>query len=528
MTLIAAPAAGWRFSGWSGACSGSENCTLSMEAARSVTANFVRITYALALSRDGSGDGGVASTNSTVINCGSLCSAVLNSGTTVALAAKPAAGSVFAGWSGACSGTGTCSVAMNDAKSVVASFTRTHQSLGVARSGTGSGTITSAPAAIACGSTCSALVPLGSTLTLTAAPAAESVFTGWSGACSGNDACSVTLSEARSVVASFTRTHFTLSVARSGTGGGRVISAPEAIDCGTACRASLPIGTVLTLTPVAAEGSRFTRWTGACTGTGACTVTMSAARSVGASFAILSYAMTLSKDGSGSGTVTSAPAGLSCGTACSVSRTHGSVMTLTAVPSTGTVFAGWGGACSGTGTCTLTVTAPQSVSATFTRTHYPLAVTKSGTGLVVSTPAAIDCGAACSALMPIDTEVALAATPAAEFAFGGWSGACTGSEGCAVAMTAARSVKASFVRTHYGLTTTISGTGAGRVSSLPEGVDCDATCRVSLPIGSTVTLTAAPAEGSRFTGWSGVCAGTGACTVTMSAVRSVTARFASP
>ena len=75
-------------------------------------------------------------------------------------------------------------------------------------------------------------------------------------------------------------------------------------------------------------------------------------------------------------------------------------------------------------------------------------------------------------------------------------------------------------------TLTVSKRGAGRVTSSPAGIACGSTC--SAPFAAVpVTLTATPAAGSAFTGWSGgSCSGTGACTVTMSRDRSLTANFA--
>jgi hypothetical protein len=58
----------------------------------------------------------------TNINCGSTCSASYASGTSVTLTAIAASGSTFAGWSGACTGTATCTVSMNAARTVTATF----------------------------------------------------------------------------------------------------------------------------------------------------------------------------------------------------------------------------------------------------------------------------------------------------------------------------------------------------------------------------------------------------------------------
>src|SRR5205823_13765908 len=76
------------------------------------------------------------------------------------------------------------------------------------------------------------------------------------------------------------------------------------------------------------------------------------------------------------------------------------------------------------------------------------------------------------------------------------------------------------------LTVTRAGTGSGSVKSSPAGIGCGATCSASFAQGTSVTLTETPATGSRFTGWSGACLGTGkTCTLVMSADKAVTATF---
>lgn len=157
---------------------------------------------------------------------------------------------------------------------------------------------------------------------------------------------------------------------------GRVTSQPATIDCGSTCNATVAIGTVVTLSASAPAGQRFSGWSGACSGAGAtCTLTMSEQRAVTATFVSSSGGTVypLSVVVSGSGSVTSQPIGVNCGSACSADFAAGTAVTLTAAPASGQVFSSWGGACSGsTATCSLSVGAVQAVTASFVPA--PLAV----------------------------------------------------------------------------------------------------------------------------------------------------------
>jgi endo-1,4-beta-xylanase len=160
--------------------------------------------------------------------------------------------------------------------------------LTVTKSGTGSGTVTSSPSGINCGSTCSASFSSGTQVTLTASPDSGSTFDGWGGACSGTaTTCTVTMNQAQSVTANFNggSTGNTLTVTKSGTGSGTVTSSPSGINCGSTCSASFSSGTQVTLTASPDSGSTFDGWGGACSGTATnCTVTMNQAQSVTANF----------------------------------------------------------------------------------------------------------------------------------------------------------------------------------------------------------------------------------------------------
>jgi uncharacterized repeat protein (TIGR02543 family) len=238
------------------------------------------------------------------------------------------------------------------------------------------------------------------------------------------------------------------------------------------------------------------------------------------------YPLTVSK--TGSGTVTSTTSGaIDCGTLCTADLAPGTSITLTATPDTGsTTFTGWSGACTGTSDCTVTMDAAKSVSATFTLNRYELTVSKAGTGTgtVISTPAGINCGSDCNESYNHGQSVSLTATADSGFAFTGWSGACSGVGACTVTMDGAKTVTATFSPV-YTLTVTKSGSGTGTVTSTPAGINCGSDCTEEYPIGTAVTLTASPASGSTFSGWSGACTRTGTCTVTMDVAKSVTATF---
>ena len=248
--------------------------------------------------------------------------------------------------------------------------------LSVAETGTGSGTVTSSPSGINCSTTsnqCASGFASGTTVTLSAAPAPfSSTFTGWSGAgCSGTGTCVVPINQAQNVTATFTQVTYPLTIIESGTGTGQVTSSPAGIVCSLTsiqCSATFVGGTAVTLTASAAAGSSFAGWSGGgCTGTAPCTVTMSTAQVVTAAFTqIPSFMLSVVASGAGSGTVTSTPSGINCGTICNASYQTGTQVTLTAAAASGSTFAGWSGSgCSGDQTCTVTITAGTAVAASF-------------------------------------------------------------------------------------------------------------------------------------------------------------------
>lgn len=170
--------------------------------------------------------------------------------------------------------------------------------------------------------------------------------------------------------------------------------------------------------------------------------------------------------GLGSGTVTSSPAGISCTTgACAADFGADTVVTLTATASVGSVFAGWGGACTGTGTCVVTMTEARNVTATFTLMTVTLEITKSGDGAGTVSGNGLDCGGTCVVTLPYGTAVVLTASASIDdetaSTFTGWSGAgCSSTGACMITITSDRSFDAGFkLKPNLMFTTSTTYTG---------------------------------------------------------------------
>ena len=240
-------------------------------------------------------------------------------------------------------------------------------------------------------------------------------------------------------------------------------------------------------------------------------------------------AVSLTVTRTGSGSVASSPAGISCGSTCSATFASGTSVSLSATPVTGWVFTGWsGGGCSGTGTCVVMLTSATMVNGAFAPAPVTVTVVRTGlgNGSVTSSPAGIACGMTCSASFPSSSTVVLTETPTGGAVFVGWSGGgCSGTGTCTLTPTSATTVTATFAPATVGLTVTVTGAGTGTVTSSPAGLTCSTVCTASFAAGTSVTLTATPAAGSVFAGWSSGCSGTGACTVVLDQARGVTARF---
>jgi uncharacterized repeat protein (TIGR02543 family) len=236
---------GYTFSGWSGSDAGAlvnngdGTWGLVMDAARSVTATFTQNAYNLTVDV---GTGGSVSKDPDWTT--------YPHGTSVLLTATAEPGYTFAGWTGGgCSGNElTCTVVMDDDKSVVAAFTQNQYTLAVDIVPSGSGTVDRSPD--------NATYTYGQSVTLTATPNPGYAFEGWSGAgCSGTGDCVVTITDNTSVTANFVQT-FTLDITIIGQGS--VDRNPD--------KSVYIAGETVILTPQPAPGWTFFGWIGDLTG----------------------------------------------------------------------------------------------------------------------------------------------------------------------------------------------------------------------------------------------------------------------
>ena len=444
------------------------------------------------------GNGNVATFNCAISNAGAtgVCGEIFDTRnpTQVLLTATPAAGSQFVGWSGACSGTGTCLLPPGTLAEIAVAFAN--------------------------------FAPIVTTPT--------------------TYAVTITSAGGKGVGR--------LTALASDAGTPRLDCQVTPTATNGTCASQYPAGSLVHLESTPNSGSIFTGYSPPCTATtGDCSApVVDKAITISGTFQLATQSVTVAASaGTGAGTVTSSPAGINCsisnGTAsstCAAPFSYGTGVVLNATPAAGSRFAGWQGACSGTGTCNLTIVDAQTVAARFERSSTTLAVTGTGSGSVASTPAGIACTLAsgtpsgtCSASLDAGTSVSLVATPAAGWTFAGWGGACTGTGPCNLTLNANANVSASFVRTPVAVTVAAAGSGNGIVTTSTGAGRCVITngsaaptgCSISVEQNSSLTLTADPQFGSTFGGWEGACSGTQlTCNVTPSQATAVTARFVSP
>ena len=339
----------------------------------------------------------------------------------------------------------------------------------------------------------------GTIVSVLANPHAGYQFDGWSGDASGStNPLSVTMDTDKTYTANFSLIKRTLTLnAVNGT----VTPSPYPTN-GTYLN-----GTVVALTATPDAGYQFDGWSGALTGsTSSVSITMDSAKTVTAMFSLIPAAQRTLTINATNGTVATNPNPIN-GT-----YDEGTVVGLTATPAAGYQFDGWSGDASGaTASVNVTMDADKTVTATFSLIQRTLTINATN-GTVATNPNPIN------GTYDNGTVVGLTATPAAGYQFDGWSGDVSGATASVnVTMDADKTVTATFSLIQHALTINAAN---GSVATNPNPTNG------TYDYGTVVGLTATPAAGYQFDGWSGDVSGaTASVNVTMDADKTVTATF---
>jgi hypothetical protein len=387
------PAPGSVFKGFS-------SSPVTMTANTTVTATFNQ-QYTLTITWAGTGAGSVTAGNGSVsgdlggTSSGPSASYTYEQGDSVTLsgsgAATPAPGSAFKGFSGAASGMNP-SVTMNGNKAVTATFNRQY-SLTITWAGTGAGSVTAGAGSVSgdlggtsSGPSASYTYEQGDSVTLTgsgaATPAPGSAFKGFSGDASGMNP-SITMSGNKAVTATFNQ-QYSLTITWAGTGAGSVTASagsvsgnPGGTSSGPTASYTYEQGDSVSLNASAAGGCIFKGFNGDKTGITPISVTMNANQTVTAEFK-KTFTLTINWTGGGTGTVaagagtiqTGSPfvAGSSTGTSgntYTLTCEDGDIIRLSGTASSGSIFQGFNGDTLGATPLNVSMTANQTVTASF-------------------------------------------------------------------------------------------------------------------------------------------------------------------
>ena len=431
-------------------------------------------------------------------------------GKTATITATPAAEYIFQSWSGATGSSNSTSVVMNSDKSVTANFVKKKFALTI--SVEGEGTVTEK--VIKAGSATD--YTIGSVIELTANPSDEWLFVEWKGDVTGTEnPVEITVDKAKAVTAVFVKKQYPLTVEVEGEGtvAEKVIKAGAATDYNS--------GTVVELTATGKTGWEFKEWTGDLESTeNPAEITIDASKTVKAVFVKKQFAVNITIEGEGGGTVErEVLSGLDDG-ADSVYE-YGTELKLTAKPSAEWEFSSWKEDLEGTeNPQTITIDTIKAVTAVFIKKQYPLTVEVEGEGTVAEK--VIKAGAATD--YNSGTVVELTATGKTGWEFKEWTGDLESTENPAeITIDASKTVKAVFVKKQFAVNITIEGEGGGTVDEeVVTGLKVDS----KYEYGTELKLTAKPSAEWEFSSWKEDLEGTeNPQTITIDTIKAVTAVF---
>jgi len=371
--------------------------------------------------------------------------------------------------------------------------------LKITKTGSGTGKVTSSPAGIDCGSTCSDQFGEGEVVALTPTPDISSTFAGWSGDSDCSDG-QVTMSTDVNCTATFDLKSYTIT-ATAGTGGSINPPGNVVVTYGSDQNFTITPDTCYHIVDVSADGISK----GAITNYSFTNVMDS--HTISASFAIDTYTITATA-GTGGSILPSGGIVVNCG----------NDQSFTITPSTGyhilNVLVDGVSKGAITNYTFTNVKGTHTISATFGINTYTLRTQKTGTGngTVTSNPAGINCGSDCTDIYNYGTIVTLTPTPDTGSTFTGWSGNADCSDG-QVTMDSNKSCIATFTLNQYTVTANAQGNGTGMVQSNVGGINYsypsnNTGTTTSLDHGSSITITANAGTGTTAS-WKGTCTATG-------------------
>ncbi len=359
--------------------------------------NDQNIVYALTVTKSGNGLGTVTS-NPSGIDCGSICTDDFDAGTAVSLTASPTTGSTFVGWSGACSGTGSCVVTMDNVKSVTATFNLNQDTIAPTVS------ITSPKN----NATVSGTITISGTASDNVGVAGVQFKIDGNNVGAEDTASPYSASEDTTTVSD--GSHTLTAVARDAAGNLKTSSvitinilnhdSNPPVVTNVSASSLTQISALITWTTNENADSQVEFGTSSSYGQSTTVDTnLVTSHSVGLgslapgttyhyrvkskdaagnltvgtdrtfkTLSYITYKITVNKSGSGSGTVVSDPSGINCGSTCSVTLNSGTYVTLTATPDANSVFKSWTGVCANAptaSTCSGYLTNIKTVTAIF-------------------------------------------------------------------------------------------------------------------------------------------------------------------
>lgn len=535
--------------------------------------------HSLTVSISGTGSGTITSVPSG-IDCGEICSAGYISGTSVTLTQEADSDSIFQGWYGDCNDNGrvtmsqdkfcvalfnlkntvtatadpenggevvcspnpvedgessTCEITVNQGYvlesitgtcggtlsgdtfttdpitsscTVVANFSVQQHNLSVILEGSGSGTVTSDPSVIECGEECDAAFGYETVVTLFAEEEQGSEFINWGGDCDANG--TVVMDDDKTCTARFDTSQLVISTESFPEEGGYVNCVPSAVDEGGSSNCTISVNYGYTLESVngTCEGSLTDNTYTIDEVTSSCTVE--------ANFSINQYSLNVNIHGNGSGNVTSLPAGIDCDGNCSAIFDYSTEVTLLSEPDSNSTFGGWSGDCDVNGL--VVITDDLSCNATFTLKQYDIeeVVAPLFGGEINCTPNPVEHGQSANCTITPGTGYEVESVT-------GCLGELDDNNYTTGPVTSDCTVSVEFDLIKYPLNVKITGTGRGRVTSQPAGIDCEYECWHEWDYGTEVTLEAFENPDSTFLEWRGDCDANG--TVVMDSSKECQAVF---